>query len=242
MSSEKDREEEFFNLQFHVPSSFILAGSSSCGKTTWVLNVLRHGRQMFRDPRVMDHVYYFYNIWQEAFDIFDKEGIVTEWINEVPTRESITELTERHKKTGGSVVVIDDYANSLPKESVELFTIMAHHLRLCIFLQSQSLFPNNVAYRELSLNANYLIVFKTSRDLEQVRRLARQLAPTNFLTVVKIYEDETENQFSYLLVDLHHSTPKLLKYRSNVLPSDGPMAIYRPRGGRIEKRRTKRKK
>ena len=57
----------------------------------------------------MQNVIYYYSIWQPAFDIFSRENIVTQWVNEEPSIEDFKERTDKYKDKGGSLVIIDDF-------------------------------------------------------------------------------------------------------------------------------------
>ena len=234
MSSSKQEQEIFhvdlktegYDLRFRHPSSFVIVGSTMSGKTTWVLNVLRNAKALFENPKCTQNVIYFYKIWQEKFDEADRDGLVTEFIAEKPTTEIIIEKTEKYKKDGGSCLIIDDYANDMNMKDIQIFTVLTHHLSCCTFIMSQSLFPKCAAYREISLNCTYNVIFKTTRDFRQFRTFAQQLFPRNWMFLVKTFEEETEKQYSYLLIDHHHATPRLLQIRSHVLPKEFPMMVF----------------
>lgn len=222
-----DTDTEGYNLTFKCPSSFAVIGSTQAGKTTWILNVLRYSKLLFRQPKCAQNVIYFYAIWQDKFDEAEREGLVSKWVPEIPTQELVTEYTEKFKNDGGSIVIIDDHTNNLDKNAIQIFTVLTHHLRCCTFLLSQSLFPKCPAYREISLNCTYTVIFKTARDFRQFRTFAQQLFPRNWMFLVNVYEKETRKQFSYILVDHDHATPPLLQIRSNLLPHEGPLTIYK---------------
>lgn len=224
---EIDTDTEGHNLTFKCPSSFAVIGCTMAGKTTWVLNVLRNAQKLFRNPKCAQNVIYFYAMKQDKLDIALSEGLITELINEPPTKDLMLEKTEKYRRDGGSIIIIDDFANDLGKQAIKIFTVWTHHLNCCTFLLSQSLFPKCPAYREISLNCTYTIIFKTTRDLRQFHTFAQQLSPKNWKILVEVYENETERQYSYILVDHNHATPKLFQIRSNLLPHEGPMAIYR---------------
>jgi len=60
---------------------------------------------------------------------------------------------------------------------VDLFTKGSHHKNLIVILISQNLFHHGRGPRDISLNANYIVVFKNSHDCAQIRHLARQVYP-----------------------------------------------------------------
>ena len=113
--------EEGYDLRFNNPCSFLIVGSTQAGKTSWTLRCLQNISKLFRDPRCAQNVIYFYNTWQNAFEQFDKLGIVTEWVNEYPTRKMFEEKTDKYKNCGGSVVVIDDFMTDLKPGNMKKF-------------------------------------------------------------------------------------------------------------------------
>jgi len=99
----------------------------------------------------------------------------------------------------------------------QLFVRTVHHRRLCIVLIVQNLFEKYL--RTLSLNAQYLVIYKSVRGQQQVQYLGKQLGCTQFLS--EIYRDATVNPYSYLLVDLHPLTPDALRFRTNLFGENG---------------------
>ena len=89
----------------------------------------------------------------------------------------------------------------------------------CICLL-QNLFPKGSQIRNISLNTNYIVLMKNSRDRAQVRYLARQVYPGNSDFLIKAYEDATRDPFTYLLLDFKNTTPDNLRVRTGVLPGE----------------------
>jgi len=58
---------------------------------------------------------------------------------------------------------------------VDLFTKGSHHNNLIVIVISQNLFHQSHEQRDISLNVNYIVVFKNPRDRAQIRHLARQV-------------------------------------------------------------------
>jgi hypothetical protein len=215
-----------FDLRFKNPSSFILGGVSQSGKTTFTLNLLRNIDQLFEDPRCKQNIIYFYKQWQESYENFKRENIVREWINHLLTEDDIKEKTLLYKDRGGSVIVVDDFAQELNKDIANIFSIYAHHTNSIVILLTQNIFSKNPVFRDISLNANYIILFKNIRDASQIVHLAKQFAPGNNTYVIEAYKDATKNAYSYLLFDLHQAQFDNLRLRSRILPHELPMCIY----------------
>lgn len=86
------------------------------------MNLIRKADLLFEDARCNQNVVYYYNVWQEGFDIFDKEKLVNHWVGKAPTSEDFKEKTEAFKDRGGSIVVIDDFGHMVGRDVAEIFT------------------------------------------------------------------------------------------------------------------------
>jgi hypothetical protein len=56
--------------------------------------------------------------------------------------------------------------------------------------------------RNISLNAHYILMFKSPRDKQQIYMLARQINPGKVQEFMKSYEDATSRPHGYLMLDL----------------------------------------
>ena len=217
-----------FDVRFRNPSSFLLAGASQSGKTTFTLNLLRHIDHLFEKPECKNNVIYFYHQWQPSFDIFSKENIVKEWVNKLPSTDDIVEKTMGFVETG-SIIVIDDFAQQLTKDTIDIFSRQCHHTNSVIILLVQNIFCKNPVFREISLNANYVVLFKNPRDASQISCFAKQITPGDSKWLIDAFEDATKQPHSYMLFDCHQDTPKNMRQRSHVLPHESPMRVYIPK-------------
>jgi len=82
--------------------------------------------------------------------------------------------------------------------------------------------------RTISLNAQYLVFFKSPRDSSQFVHLAKQVFPHNTRYAVEAYKLATEKHFSYFLPNLRNEQDGLLRLRSNVFPVE-KHAVYIPK-------------
>ncbi|RLU21195.1 hypothetical protein DMN91_005568 [Ooceraea biroi] len=92
------------------------------------------------------------------------------------------------------LVIIDDLMreSSSSDTIVDLFTKGSHHKKLSVILISQNRFHQGRGQRDISLNANYIVVFKNPRDRAQIRHLARQVFPDDPKFLEEAYYDATE--------------------------------------------------
>lgn len=215
-----------FDARFKSPSSWLIAGPSSSGKTTFVFHLLEHFSKLFESPERVQNVLYFYKTWQQAFSQPKNSSLVSEFIEGLPTVEMVVDKTISFQKQGGSIIIIDDFMQETSPAISLIFTALSHHRNLVVFFLSQNIFFRSSIYRDISLNATYIIVFKNPRDSQQIGTLARQISPGNSKFIVDSYKEATNKPFSYLLFDNHQTTPNLLRIRSNILPSEWPVKVW----------------
>ena len=100
-----------------------------------------------------------------------------------------------------NLVVIDDLMSETDERVTKLFTKKSHHCNTSVIYLVQNLFPKGKESRSISINAQYMVLFKNPRDNTQVVNLAKQMSVPH----------------GYLFVDLKQSTPEHLRLRSNIL-------------------------
>jgi len=77
-----------------------------------------------------------------------------------------------------SLIILDDLLNQVySKDVCDLFTKGSHHSNISVLLLNQNLLHQGTNYRDISLNAKYLVVLKNVRDKKQFLHLARQAYP-----------------------------------------------------------------
>ena len=178
------------------------------------------------DGKCAQNVVFFYNQWQDLYTAFKAEKVVKHWINEPPTIDVVTDLCHPYKDNGGSIIIVDDFQNRLGADVQEMFTTLSHHLNFVIILLVQNIFPKNRHFRDISLNAKYVIVFKSPRDQMQIRSFAKQIEPGNTNYIVQSFAEATKKPYSYLFFDLHQETKDILRIRSNILQKEFPIRIW----------------
>ena len=74
--------------------------------------------------------------------------------------------------------------------------------------------------RNISLNAHYIVLFKSPRDKQQISMLARQVNPGKVQEFMRSYEDATRRPHGYLMLDLKPTTDDQQRLKTNVLPGE----------------------
>lgn len=84
-------------------------------------------------------------------------------------------------------------------------------------LITQNLFPQFPKARNISLNANYIIVFRNLRDAASINHLARQVCPSNSKSFRDMFINNINKPYSYLLLDFTPTTPDIFRFKSDIL-------------------------
>lgn len=182
---------------------------------------------IFTNPECKHNVIFYYKEPQEIYKTAKAEGIIHQWINEKPTVKDIRERTLASKEKG-SIVIIDDFQTELTQDMIEIFSVTGHHYNATILLLVHNLFQGGKTFRTVSLNSAYILIFKNPRDNSQITHLASQIAPGNTQWVTEAFQEATKRPHSYILIDLHQTTPDFLRVRSNIVPDFHPMTVYVP--------------
>lgn len=169
----------------------------------------------------IEKVIFYYAEWQQAYADYDKQF--------VEFREGLPKSNDFDDNKPKLVVVDDLMRESSNGAIVDLFTKGSHHKNLSVMFLSQNLFHQGKGQRDISLNTNYIVVFKNPRDRAQIAHLARQIFPEDAKFLQEAYFDATSEPHGYLLFDLKQSTPENCRFRTNVFPSDTYHYVYVPR-------------
>lgn len=218
---------EVYNVKLAHNTSFIVTGPSGSGKTQWVIKLLRHRQQMFNMvPQRL--------VWCQGINDCEQEREVRRAWNDTKSVVFCNGFPPPQNKAFQpfDLVVVDDLQGELTKsgEFTSLFTKMAHHKPLaCIYLCQNLFHKSDGEARSRSLSAGYICLMRNVRDKTCVMNLGRQMFPGRAQVLTKIYENATNKPFSYLLIDLRQQTPELLRFRTNIFPSDSaPQITYLP--------------
>ena len=203
-------------IRWEDPWTCIIAGPSGAGKSVFVSNFLSNLDVMSRTKfaRVIVH----YAEWQSAYEKLVAPGCLIEFREGLPQED---EYTDGQPK----LVILGDLMNETGGTVVDLFTKGSHHKNLSVFYLTQNLFHQGRGQRDISLNANYLVVFKNPQDRAQIRHLARQVYPENPLFLQEAYLDATSRPHGYLVLDLKQTTSEDLRVRTNIFPADEYSAL-----------------
>lgn len=186
----------------------------SAGKTTLVLELLRHEKNLFSNP--FQHYYWCLPNGSEPPDeILDRSDFQVHY--GVPDGAELP----HH-----SLIILDDLQHEQCQKTVLLHTVHSHHRSQTVVTLNHSLFPKNRFQRDLTQSTKYVIVCRNPRDTQAFYRLAIQLEPGRARSLYHSYLDACSRPYGYLAIDLTQKAHAALKYRSQILPTDDGMCIY----------------
>ena len=200
------------------PFTCIVAGPTGCGKSTFLMRMLRHAAAMIDPPP--ERITWCYGEWQEAYATMDLVDVLFE--EGLPSASMFDSSTR-------NLIVIDDLMAETDERVTTLFTKKSHHRKTSVLYLVHNLFPKNKESRTISLNSQYMVVFKNPRDASQMSHLARQMYPGRAKFVQEAFKDATSVPYGYLLVDLKQDTPEDMRLRTAIFPDDGVQYVYLPK-------------
>lgn len=205
------------DIQFRHPFRGFLAGQSGSGKSTWIRNFLNVISIM--TDTIFDKIIYVYHIDTPMYQEIRKEHPNIIWIQGYLDTLVDDHLSNNQEK---KLLILDDLmvqlANS--KNFAELTTTLSHHLNTSVLYTFQNTLYQGKQMRTIHLNSTFYVLFKSPRDMTQVKTLANQLGVLTPETLKRCYKQATAHKYSYLVVDLQMETPDPLRLRAGVLPGE----------------------
>lgn len=205
---------------FRHPFTCILAGPTGAGKTV-LLNKILDYQQVIIDPKP-EKIVFCYKSWQSAYErIFNSSKVPIEF------HQGLYNIELFDKKIN-NVLIIDDLMSECENNSEikQLFAVDSHHSNISVFLISQNIFPKGKCARDISLNAHYMIIFNSPRDMNQIGVLARQMYPTKSKFFMEAYNDATQKGHGYLFIDLKQKTEEKNRIQTGIIPEEEQRIIY----------------
>ena len=187
----------------------MVAGPRRSGKTEFTKRCIEESERWI-DVKIDQFIWYYANeqsIQQSQLHV--RKNV--EFRKNLPEYDLETEFSGAENV----LVIIDDLMEEANKRSdvKSLFT-RGRHLSVSIIFLSQNLFHRGKSNRDISLNTDYMVLFKNARDVSIVGNLAQQMGCAKFMKWA--YKDATQTPYSYLLIDLRSDTPEKLRFRSNL--------------------------
>lgn len=201
-------------FSFRHPCTIRVAGPSQCGKTRFVRMLISHPGYFTPPP---SRVIWCYGIENEE----QNKEIEKDCIYPIYFHQGIPDLQDLRAKKN-SLIIFDDLMeeSSSSLEVANLFTKGAHHDNISIILIVQNLFHQGSKSRSISLNGNYLVMFKSPQDKGPINTISSRASFPNKAVLKDAYNQATERANSYLVMDFTQQTCDDKRLCSNILPDE----------------------
>jgi ABC-type dipeptide/oligopeptide/nickel transport system ATPase subunit len=196
------------DLRFKHPFSCIIAGKSGSGKSSFCIKLLQNFESQGTEPVFAGGILWCYGEKCAKPSPQSFIGKSIQYFEGVP---------EDFKNEGGkpALIILDDlYTEVYSKQVCTLFTKGCHHRNISVLLITQNLFHQGTYCRDISLNTQYIVLLKNTRDKQQFTHLARQVYHENSKSLYEAYLDATHKDHGYLVLDFAQDTNDKLRYRT----------------------------
>lgn len=216
------------DVRWKHPWTSLICGPTGCGKTVFVRRFLKHLEAV--SDVAFDRILFYYGdtLDPDTLQLHKSQSPGSpkiEFRDGLPNPEDYS--TDNHKK---KLIIIDDLMRESSGHTiVDLFTKGSHHKNISVIFITQNIFHQGSGQRDISLNTNYIVIFKNPRDRAQIQHLARQVFPENPKFLSEAYHNATTPPHGYLLLDLKQTTPDNLRLRTGIFPDDARMEVYVPK-------------
>ena len=205
------------NTQWKHPWTSMLCGPTGCGKTEFVKKFLKYIDYM--SDTKFARVILYYSEWQNGYRQLGKN---------VEFREGVPKYDDYAGDPRPKLIILDDLMRESSSSAAvcNLFTKGSHHNNLSVIFITQNIFHQGKGQRDISLNAQYIVIFRNLRDRTQIQHLSRQLCPEEPRFLQEAYWDATSRPYGYLLLDLKQRTPDNCRFRTCIFPDDEQNYVY----------------
>ena len=209
-------------LSFRHPTTILIAGPTQAGKSFFFKQVLENDLIQPSPSRII----YVYGESHPDLSNLKSEYDSVEFVQGI---KNFLPLLPTIDPSERNVVVIDDQMQEAGnmEEVSNLFTKGSHHRNITAVYIVQNVFDKGKIHRTISLNSHYIVLFKNPRDQGQARNLAQQVFPNKVKYFMNAFENATQKQHGYLLLDLHPLTPEEVRLRSHIFRNED-VEIYTP--------------
>ena len=160
---------EFTNKLFH-PSNVLVSGPTGCGKTNLVFRLILNN--MFNTR--FDRIVIVYSEWQSLYDKLKLYRPDIEFITNFDDK-----IYESFDPKLNNMLILDDQMTNIvsSKTITNLFTKGSHHRNITIIYLVQNFYEQNKNQRTITLNGQYIVLFKNPRGHLQASKFGMEMFP-----------------------------------------------------------------
>ena len=160
------------------PFTSIVAGPTGCGKTTFVVSLLRHYHTLVNLPP--EKITLYYGEWQPLYFILSSIHPNLECIEGLP---DLSSFDSKNRNV--------ELMSEMEERVTKLFTKKSHLCNMTVVYLVQNIFPKGKESRTIRINAQYMVLFKNPRDNTQVVNLTKQMFPGRVKYMQEAFRDAT---------------------------------------------------
>jgi len=157
-------------LPFRHPFTSTVSGPMGSGKTEFIMRLVDNADAMIK-PTPRKILYYFAK-YQMLFERYEDR---VDFIHGMLKADPIDRLTN-------TLIIFVDMMDEANERLTRVFTRGSQHKNVSVIFMVQNFCNKNRHMRMISLNAQYIILFKNPHDSSQFVHVAKQLYPHNLLT------------------------------------------------------------
>ena len=213
--------------QFIGPCNIAIIGPTLAGKSSLIFKILQMTDVLFSESSIPQEVLYCYGGYQPLYDDMVHTLPNVTFHEGLPSQAEIQRFADGRKP---KLLIMDDLAMRVT-ESVDILTLVTqhmHHKLVSSIIVSQNLYMPGKYARTISLNMQYIVLFRNLRDIAQIGFLGRQLF-SGHKRLLEAYRDATEEQNGYLLIDLSPRSDDKFRLRTKILTGVEYCVVYYPR-------------
>ena len=204
-----------FDARIQLPSHALFVGASQSGKTRLCLHLLTNPHLFHPKPqRILFHYDQFQDSYLEAKASLASKGI------ELLLYKGCTDvnLDSIEKLSGQTILLIDDFSEETSSSKhVARIATNGRHKNLSLWLIWHSLFSKHAASRVICQNIRWFFFLPSLRLESQLRIFGSQLGiKSRLLWAFAKCQDNVQEDYRYLVIDVGPSTPDLLRLRSHI--------------------------
>jgi len=203
--------EKVFDARLRHPFSLLLSGPSQCGKSTFILNLLKNSSRLID----VDFDYIVCFLGSDDPKLYQLETIYGPRITFVKGLPDNFDAYIDSARNG--FFVIDDLMRQATegKHVAELFTKKCHHENISVALILQNFFYHAKERQTILRSAHYLAIFRNPLDQSVIYSLAHRIDPMHKGAVIKTFLYAQE-RYRYLFVDGKQESVPEARFRSDI--------------------------
>ena len=220
------------------PFKIICSGPSLSGKSTLILQFLKHKNALFKHPFRLICLCVPENSMAAHSSFIESVKTLTQQDSLLQIQQGLPQLepfSTRYPEN--TLFIIEDLATQLQQSSswLQFFTHKSHHYNASVIFSTQSYFNKNRFSREIALNCTHLALLPSPADSLHFRTLSYRMFPEAQENVLKkamnYCQHHAKDGLVYIFIDTHprNRMPDGFFVKSFIFPEEiKNKSVFRP--------------